>query len=116
MPRALPFPHIAADQRGPLLIGAGLTVVLAAQLFSEIPLAAAMALIGSGATLTLATEHRHALLLPLNLCVYVSLAALAVAAQFHARLNAWTIADAMLAATLIALTMRDILFPSRNAK
>jgi hypothetical protein len=112
MPRTLIFPHAASDHRGPWCIGLGLAVVLAAQAFPTLPLAAAIALIGSGATLALAEHHRYALLLPLNLCVYVALAALAITAELHAQITA-TFIDALLATAILIRALTYVIFLHR---
>jgi hypothetical protein len=80
MPRS--FVSSIATHHGPTLIGIGLAVVLAAQLFSCIPIAAAMALIGWGSILVLKDRHQHEVLLALNLVTYLSIVALAMLAEF----------------------------------
>lgn len=100
MPRAFFSESITADHRGPLLIGTGLAIVLAAQLWPAIPLAAAISLIGLGATLTLQRRH-HELLLALNITIYASLVALAISAQINLHDNLLTQCDAILAIILI---------------
>lgn len=85
---------------GQLAIGVGLAVVLAAQLWSGIPLAAAIALIGFGATLTLIEQRQHSLLLALNLALYGLIALLAIGAQFDIHLSILTSLDAVLAVFL----------------
>lgn len=72
---------------GLLLIGIGLGLVLTSQLFSVIPLAAAMMLIGWGATQILATGDRSQLLLFTNLAVYATLGCFAIAAQSHTAIH-----------------------------
>jgi hypothetical protein len=105
MPRAFFSESILTDNRGPLLMGCGLAFVLAAQLWSMIPLAAAIALIGLGATFTLQRRHPNELLLALNFAVYVSLVALAIVAQMNLHNNLLTQCDAILAIVLIIGTM-----------
>jgi len=73
---------------GPLLIGFGLVIVLAAQIFPAIPIASAMMLIGWGATLILGSGSlRSQLLLVINLLIYATLICFAISAQSHAALN-----------------------------
>jgi hypothetical protein len=92
------------SERGPLFIGIGLAIVLLAHLWPAIPIAAAIGLVGLGATQTLSAGARHELLLPLNGLMYVALVALAVAAQFEMRSGAVAMADALGAGGLTALS------------
>jgi hypothetical protein len=101
MPRAFFSESITTNQRGPLFIGAGLVIILAAQLWPTIPLAAAITLIGLGATLTLKRHHHNELLLVLNFAIYASLVALAITAQMNLHNNLLTQCDAILAIILI---------------
>lgn len=101
MPRAFFSDSIFADNRGPLFMGMGLAIVLMAQLCPVIPLAAAISLIGLGATHTLKRSQNNELLLTLNLVIYASLAALAVAAQLNLHSGWLTQCDAILAIILI---------------
>jgi hypothetical protein len=95
------------DNRGPLLIGVGLAIVLAAPLWPAIPLAAAIALIGLGATLTLKqSRHHNELLLALNFAIYASITAVAIAAQMDLRTNLLTQCDAILAIILTVAAFR----------
>jgi hypothetical protein len=112
MPRAFSSESIAADNRGPLLIGVGLAVVLASQLWPAIPLAAAIGLIGLGATLTL-NRQNNALLSVLNSVVYASLVALAIIAQVNLHNNLSTQFDAILAIILIVAAIPRMLVCSR---
>lgn len=107
------FVRNTTDNRGPLLIGVGLAVVLAAQLAVAIPIAAAIALIGLGATLTLSRLHHNELLLALNLAMYASLVAVAIPAQFDLRNNLFSLCDAILAIMLIVVAIPRTLVPSR---
>ena len=100
MPRAFSSESISADNRGPLLIGVGLAVVLAAQLWPVLPLAAAIAMIGWGATLTLKRHHHNELLLALNLVVYSSLTGLAILAELSLRSDLLVLVDESLALVL----------------
>lgn len=68
---------------GAALIGAGLAVVIAAQVTGGVPVAAAMALIGWGVLLTV---HAEALALA-NLVVYAVLVSFTIASQTHAAQN-----------------------------
>jgi hypothetical protein len=97
MPRPLPHLSVAAAPSGPLFIGIGLAVVLAAQLWPAVPIAAAIALIGLGATLTLADCRQHGLVLMLNFAIYAALVGLAIAAQWNLRNDAITLIDAIVA-------------------
>lgn len=112
MPRAFFYESITTDNRGPLLIGSGLAIVLAAQLWPAIPLAAAIALIGLGATLTL-KRHHNELLLALNFAIYASLVALAITAQMDLHNNLLTQCDAILAIILIVVAIPRMLTCSR---
>jgi hypothetical protein len=105
MPRAFFSESITADCGGPLLIGTGLTIVLSAQLWPVIPIAAAIALIGLGATQTLHRQN-NALLSALNAAIYASLVALAICAQIDLRRDALTQCDAILAIILIVIAFR----------
>jgi hypothetical protein len=98
-----------ADQRGPLLIGAGLTIVLTAQLLSAIPLATAISLIGLGAMLTI-KHHRNQLLLALNFAIYASLVALAITAQTNLHNNLLVQCDAILAIVLIVIAIPRMIY------
>ncbi len=101
-----------AEHRGPVLIGIGLTVILAAQIWPLVPIAAALALIGWGATLSLLENlnvYRREYLAVLNLVVYVLLVGLAIGAQTHAaqasataKLNPLLWTDHVLATILLA--------------
>ncbi len=72
-----------ARKCGVALIGVGLVIVMAAQLAGGIPVAAAMALIGWGALLTVLTEA----LALVNLIVYAVLVGFTIASQTHAAQN-----------------------------
>jgi len=103
-----------AQQRGLLLIGFGLCALLAAQLFPVIPVAAAMMLIGCGATQLLASGTLRSLpLLAIHLMVYTTLIGLAIAAQSHtassgpARSISWMLwADHGVAVLLLLVTIK----------
>lgn len=69
------------SRRGPYYIGLGLVMLLAAQLSRTMPIAAAIALVGFGATLVVATTRRPATLLLVNVAVYLGLVVLACAAE-----------------------------------
>lgn len=99
------------EKRGPLLIGLGLILVLAAQIVPGIPLATGIALIGLGATHTLIERRQHEMVLVANLCVYLSLAILAIGAQFHAALNALSAIDAVLAAAILTRALTCAILP-----
>jgi hypothetical protein len=86
---------------GPTLLGVGLAVVLASQVFAAIPIAAAIALIGWGSMLTLRERHTHELVLILNFAMYAGIVALAIAAQFNLRYDVVTLADAILALVVL---------------
>ena len=87
MPRLLLFWSRFSQNSQPtglMLIGLGLGIVLATQIFPAIPVAAAMMLIGWGATQILATGNgRSQLLLFANLVIYATLGCFAIAAQSH---------------------------------
>ena len=107
MLRAFLSKPIATHNHGPLLIGTGLAIVLAAQFLPAIPLATAIALIGIGATLTLERNHHGELLLALNFVIYAALVALAITAQMNLRDTPLTQCDAVIAVVLtIAATPR----------
>ncbi len=73
---------------GPAFIGVGLVVVLLAYLYPVVPVAAAMMLIGWGATQILgAGNNRSQLLLAVNLAVYAALGCFVIAAQSHSALH-----------------------------
>jgi hypothetical protein len=93
------------DNHGPLSIGAGLAIVLASQLWPTIPLAAAIALIGLGATLTL-NRQNNAFLSVFNAAVYASLVALAITSQESLHNNLSTRCDAILAIILSVAAIR----------
>ena len=113
MPRLNVFALAKSDQFGPLLIGFGLIVVLAAQIVPGIPLATGVALIGLGATHVLMERRQHEIVLVANLCVYLSLAILAVGAQFHAHLSALSVIDAGLAAAILTRALTCAILPHR---
>lgn len=108
MPRVFDFNGLIAQQHGPSLIGIGLAVVLAAQAFPVIPIAAAIAFIGLGATQALSLRHQRELLL-MNALIYIPLVLLAVTAQWDARLDLLTIIDAIVAAAMSGLTTARVL-------
>jgi hypothetical protein len=93
-----------ATHHGPTLLGIGLAVVLAAQLFAGIPIAAAITLIGWGSMLTLRERHMHELVLVLNFATYAGVVALAIAAQLNLRYDVMTLADAILALVVLHKT------------
>ena len=111
MPRALSSESITADNRGQLLIGSGLAIVLAAQLWPSIPLAAAIAVIGWGATLTLNRHHHNEPLLALNLVVYFSLAGLAILAELSFRSDLLVLIDVSLA---LVLSLSSLIYTTRS--
>ena len=96
----------SATHHGPTLIGVGLAVVLASQLFAGIPIAAAMGIIAWGSMLTLRARHKNEILISLNLVAYLSIIALAMLAEFESRRDISTLADMFLAS---ALSLRCIL-------
>ncbi|QEG37950.1 hypothetical protein [Bythopirellula goksoeyrii] len=102
---------------GPVLIGTGLAVVLAAQLWPGIPIAAAIALIGCGATYVshkaatagLADSLRHQRWrLCGSLLVYGALVGLAVGAELDLRFNTIFVADALLALLLLLSAVQSV--------
>lgn len=95
MPRS--FVSSAATNHGPTLIGVGLAVILAAHLFSGIPLATAISLVGLGSMLTLKVRQQYELLIALNLAFYLSLVALAMLAEFDSRKDIFLLIDISLA-------------------
>jgi hypothetical protein len=90
-----------ATHHGPTLLGIGLTVVLAAQLFAGIPIAAAIALIGWGSMLALRERGMHELVLILNFTMYAAVVTLDIAAQFNLRYDVMALADAILALVVL---------------
>lgn len=94
------------NNHGPLIIGAGLVVVLAAQIWTGVPIAAAIALVGCGATCVLqkaatvgpenSLRHQRWRLCG-SLLVYAALVGLAIGAELHLRLDPIFLADALLA-------------------
>ena len=76
----------AVAHRGVLLIGVGLAVVLLAQVWPVVPIATALMVVGSGATLTLLARQGTGAgwLAWLNLAVYAMLGCFAIGAQAHA--------------------------------
>ena len=96
-----------SDKSGAALIGAGLAIVLVAQMMGSVPVAAAMALIGWGASLTLLKGTRTSALNLVNLVVYVLLVSFTIASQSHAATNIegnlglLTLTDHVLAAVLM---------------
>jgi hypothetical protein len=98
MPRSF---VLSSTNHGPTLVGVGLAVVLASQLFAGIPIAAAMALIGLGSMLTLRERHMHELVLVLNFAMYAGIVALAIAAQLNLHYDAVTLCDAILALAIL---------------
>ncbi|MCG8451052.1 MAG: hypothetical protein MI725_15905 [Pirellulales bacterium] len=73
--------------RGPVLICAGLLLVVLAQFWSGCPVVTAMAVVAWGAMRTLHAEprtHRQDLLSIVNLTIYSSLVCLAIVAQSYA--------------------------------
>ena len=110
----MPTKTIIATHHGPTLIGLGLIVVLAAQMVPGIPLASGIAIIGLGATHTLMERRQHEMVLVANLCVYLSLAILAIGAQFHAPLSALSIIDAFLAAAILTRALTGAILPQHT--
>lgn len=92
---------------GPLLIGTGLFIILAAQLWPGIPIAAAIALIGCGATCVMQNgatggRARHQRWrLCVSLLVYGVLVGLAIGAELDLRIDVLFVADALLAVMLL---------------
>lgn len=77
-------------QSGPLLIGGGVLLILAAQFFTNLPAVSAIALIGRGVILTLRSRPRTVRqdsLVLVNLAVYGVLVCLAIVAQSNAVLT-----------------------------
>ncbi len=75
------------SQRGHLLIGVGMTLILAAQFWTYIPVVAAIALVGRGAVQTLQSRprtNRQDSLIVLNLSIYSMLVCVAIVAQSNA--------------------------------
>lgn len=107
--RASSHAPIRADHRGPLLIAGGLTVVLVAQLWPMIPVAAAISLIGLGATVTLARRPQSEPVLVVNIVVYGALTLLAVGAQLDIRYDALTLCDVVAAGALIIRAISESL-------
>jgi hypothetical protein len=99
MPRS--FASTAVTNHGPMLIGVGLAVVLAAQLFVGIPIAAAMALIAWGSMLTLRERHMNEVVLVLNFAMYAGIVALGIAAQLNLRYDSVTLCDSVLALAIL---------------
>ncbi len=95
-----------SQQRGPLLIAAGLAIVLGAQIWPGLPIASAIMLIGCGATTTV--QARSELLHLMSLATYAMLGCLVVAAQTHAanRVGGLLVADHLTAAALLVLLAR----------
>lgn len=104
MPRAL-FANSTTHNRGPVLIGAGLALVLASQLAPAIPLAAAIALVGLGATSALVRHRQSELLVAINFAVYGALVALAISAQMNLGNNVLIQCDAIVAIILIVVAI-----------
>ncbi len=77
-----------SETNGAALIGIGLVIVLTAQVVPAVPIAAAIALVGWGAQLTLFSSRHNSLLGLVNLPVYATLVSFAVASQIHAELDA----------------------------
>lgn len=95
---------------GPLLIGTGLAIILAAQIGPGIPIAAAIALIGCGATVVMqkaatvgrALHFRHQRWWHGgSLLIYAALVGLAAGAQLDLRRDALYISDAVVAIVLL---------------
>ncbi len=106
------------NNHGPLIIGVGLVVILAAQLWPGIPIAAPIALIGYGATYVLqkaatqdrANSPRHQRWrLCGSLLIYAALVGLAIGAELHLRLDAVFFVDALLA-ILVLLHTTQVVF------
>jgi hypothetical protein len=106
---------IIATHHGPTLIGLGLIVVLAAQVVPGIPLATGIALIGLGATHSLLERRQHEIVLVTNLCVYLSLAILAIGAQFHAHTSVLNIIDALLDAAILIRAFTTAILPHHTS-
>lgn len=98
MPRSFVSSSI---HHGPTFIGVGLVVVLAAHLFSGIPIAAAIAIIGWGSMLTLRERYMYEVVLVLNFAMYTGIVALAIAAQLDLRYDVVTLCDAILALAIL---------------
>lgn len=78
------------SQRGHALIALGVFIILAAQLWSSLPVVAAIALIGRGAVLTLQQQPRTSRqdsLVVISLSIYGTLVCLAIVAQSNAVLQ-----------------------------
>lgn len=109
-------PLYSAERRGPMLVVAGLGIVILAQALPGIPVAAAIALIGWGSALmtdarTTSAARRPRLVLFAG--VYAPLTALTAAAQFHLAMQqdsalGQTAAamDAAVSVTLVGLLLR----------
>ena len=105
-----------ASQRGPALIAAGLSILLAAHVWPGVPIVSAIMLVGCGATVTvLARSQRQDVSGSLSLAVYAALGCFASAAQTHAalmgpagRLGAVQLLDLLLAVALLALLVRIV--------
>jgi len=97
--------------RGPLLIGTGLAIILAAQVLPGIPVAAAFALIGWGTTRVMCqqpeTRHQRWRLCG-SLLVYGALVGLAVGAELDLRFDAVFVADALLAVLLLLSAIHSV--------
>ena len=98
----------ASEKTGAALIGIGLAIVLAAQAVGGVPVAAAMALIGWGASLTLLRRTRNNTPVLVNLVVYAVLVSFTIASQAHAaqtnsggELGLLTLTDHLLAGVLL---------------
>jgi hypothetical protein len=106
MPRS--FVSSTATHHGPTLIGVGLAVVLAAQMFAAIPIAAAIALIGWGSMLTLRERHMHELVLILNFAMYAGVVTVAISAQLNMRYDVMTLCDSAAAILVLVVAIRRI--------
>ena len=76
-----------SKKRGAVLIGIGLAVVITAQLRAGVPIAAAIVIIGWGASLSIESRERCGSLSLLNLPVYGCLGIFAIASQTHTALG-----------------------------
>lgn len=91
---------------GPICIGIGLAVVIFAQLLPMVPIAAAISLIGLGATITLTAQRQHSLILLLNFITYAVLVIWVVGMQLHARPHIAVFVDVLLASAITLATAR----------
>ena len=80
-------PRHSSDRSAALLIGCGLSLIVLAQLFDGVPVAAAIAVIAWGALQLLQSRDAGSLAVAVNFVIYAMLVAGAIGSQTHATMT-----------------------------